>query len=116
MGPFLTRRFLTDSKNGPALPGISIPTILGPPNQAKVLIGLPGFWTRTAAHDPEIENVAYGTPGVLAALSHLHSTDNTSFGYFQGTAMFSHDGGAEESLYARHGEGWWWWLKHWLGN
>jgi hypothetical protein len=87
-----------------------------PTNGAKVLIGLPGYWTRTAAHDPGIENVAYGAPGVLAALSHLHSSDHTSIGYFQGTAMFSHDGGAEESLYARYGKDWWWWLQHWLGS
>ena len=87
-----------------------------PTNGVKVLIGLPGFWTLTKAHDPDIENVAHGAPGVLAALSHLHSTDRTSIGYFQGTTMFSHDGGAADSLYARYGKDWWWWLKDWLGK
>jgi hypothetical protein len=87
-----------------------------PTNGVKVLIGLPGFWTRTKAHDPDVENVAHGAPGVLAGLSHLHSTDRTSLGYFQGTAMFSHDGGAADSLYARYGKDWLWWLNHWLGK
>ncbi len=86
-----------------------------PLNGVKVLIGLPGFYTVTKAHDPDVENVAYGAPGLLAGLSLLRSTDRISLGYFQGATMYLHAGGAADSLYARYHTDWWWWGKHWLG-
>jgi spore germination protein YaaH len=87
-----------------------------PGNGVKVLIGLPGFYASTKAHNPEIENVAHGASGILDGLSQLLSTDRTSPGYFQGAVMFSHDGGADDSIYARYDVDWRWWLKHWLGR
>jgi hypothetical protein len=87
-----------------------------PTNGVKVLIGLPGFYTSTRAHDPKVENVSHGAPGILEGLSLLVSTDRTSPGYFQGAVMFSHDGGADDSMYARYMADWRSWVESWLGN
>src|SRR5262249_44737613 len=84
-----------------------------PLHGVKVLLGLPGFHTATTAHTPTAENVAYGAPGIVAGLSLLRSTDRTSLRYFQGATMYTHDGGAADSLYARYNEDWWWWGAHW---
>jgi hypothetical protein len=85
-----------------------------PKNGVKVFIGLPGFYARTRAHDPEIETVAQGAPGVLRALSQLSAGDRSSSRCFEGAAMFSHDGGAADSAYARYDKDWLSWLQHWL--
>ena len=85
-----------------------------PTNGVKVLIGLPGFYARTNAHIPEIEDVAHGAPGIWQALTELNSTNPATLRYFQGAAMFSHDGGASDSLYARYDADWRWWLEDWL--
>lgn len=82
----------------------------------KVLIGLPGFYTQTKAHDPNVENITHGAPGVLAGLSCLRSKDHTSLRYLQGVTMYTHDGGAADSIYARYDKDWWWWKKYWLGQ
>jgi len=87
-----------------------------PNNGARVLIGLPGFHTTTKAHNPAVETVANGAPGILGALSRLQSTDPTSVSYFQGAVMFSHDGGAADSMYARYDTDWLSWSKYWLGQ
>jgi hypothetical protein len=85
-----------------------------PANGVRVLIGLPGFYTVTRAHNPDVENVAHGAPGILDALASLQSTDRTSLSYFQGAVMFSHDGGANDSIYARYDKDWAWWSEYWL--
>ncbi|HEY6252161.1 MAG TPA: hypothetical protein VI685_19575 [Candidatus Angelobacter sp.] len=81
-----------------------------PGNGVKVLIGLPGFHTQTKAHNPNIENVASGVPGVFGAWEYLGNalggTDHKSASYFQGAFMFSHDGGAADSVYARYNQDW----------
>jgi hypothetical protein len=87
-----------------------------PTNGVKVLIGLPGFYTSTKAHDPKIENVSHGAPGVLDGLALLSPMDSTSLSYFQGAVMFSHDGGADDSMYARYNTDWHWWIEGWLGR
>jgi hypothetical protein len=87
-----------------------------PTNGVRVLIGLPGFYTLTSSHDPDVENVAHGAPGVLDGLSLLESKDLTSLSYFQGATMYTHDGGAPDSIYARYGTDWSWWRKYWLGQ
>lgn len=87
-----------------------------PTNGVRVLIGLPGFYTLTKAHNPKIENVADGAPGILRGLSQLLATDRTSLSYFQGATMYTHDGGAADSIYARYDKDWEWWRKYWLGQ
>ncbi len=87
-----------------------------PTNGVKVLIGLPGFYTLTKAHNPDVENVAHGVPGILDGLSFLQSRDPTSLSYFQGATMYTHDGGAANSIYARYDKDWAWWRKQWLGR
>jgi Glycosyl hydrolases family 18 len=87
-----------------------------PAGGVKVLIGLPGFYTSTKAHDPGVENVAHGAPGILDGLSLLKPKDRASLNYFQGAAMYAHDGGAADSVYARYGTDWTWWKKYWLGQ
>ena len=86
---------------------------LQPSNDVKVLIGLPGFYTQTKAHNPKVENVAQGAPGILAGLT---AVDAKSRKYFQGAAMYAHDGGAPFSAYARYNQDWYWWLKYWMGR
>jgi len=85
-----------------------------PKNGVRIFIGLPGFYARTKAHDPEIENVAQGAPGVLRALSQLSASDRASPRYFQGAAMFAHDGGGADSAFARYDKDWLWWSQRWL--
>jgi hypothetical protein len=85
-------------------------------NGVRVLIGLPGFYTLTKAHDPNVENVAHGAPGIFDGLSVLKSKDLTSLSYFQGATMYTHDGGTADSIYARYGTDWSWWRKYWLGQ
>jgi len=87
-----------------------------PADGVKVLIGLPGFYTSSKAHDPSVENVVHGAPGVLDALFLLKAKDRTSLDYFQGAAMYTHDDGTAESIYARYGTDWAWWKKYWLGQ
>jgi len=87
-----------------------------PANEVKVLIGLPGFHASTKAHSPEVETVAHGARGILDSLSNLAATDKTSPGYFQGAFMFSHDGGSDDSNYARYNSDWRWWVTNWLGE
>lgn len=87
-----------------------------PTNGVKVLIGLPGFQTLTKVHNPGVENVLYGGPGILEGISLLQSTDRVSLTYFQGAFMYTHDGGAAESIFARYDKDWSWWEKQWLGR
>jgi hypothetical protein len=87
-----------------------------PTSGVRVLIGLPGFYAVTKAHDPEVESVAHGAAGIRDGLFLLLSTDKLSLGYFQGAAMFSHDGGAGDSQYARYDKDWRWWTECWLGR
>jgi hypothetical protein len=87
-----------------------------PTSGVKVLIGLPGFYASTKAHDPKVENVSDGAPGIRESLSMLTSTDGVSLGYFQGAVMFSHDGGADDSAYARYNADWRSWVESWLGK
>jgi hypothetical protein len=82
----------------------------------KVLIGVPGFYTVSKAHDPSVENVVHGAPGITDALSLLKSKDRNSLNYFQGAAMYAHDDGTAESAYARYGTDWAWWKRYWLGQ
>lgn len=84
-----------------------------PIHHVKVFLGLPGFYTQTRAHDPKVENVAQGAPGILAGLAATHAKSRQ---YFQGAAMYAHDGGAASSMYARYDQDWSWWLKDWLGR
>ena len=49
-----------------------------PRNELKVLIGLPGFYTATNAHNLEFENAASGALGVRTALSSLKRDDPKS--------------------------------------
>jgi hypothetical protein len=86
-----------------------------PPNGVRVLVGLPGFYNVTKAHNPDVENVAHGASGILDGLSVIKSKDRVSFSYFQGAAMYTHDGGAADSIYARYNRDWAWWRKYWLG-
>jgi hypothetical protein len=85
-----------------------------PTSAVKVLIGLPGFYTVTKAHDPEVENVAHGAPGILEALAQLRSQDRTTLGYFQGVTMYIHDGGDADSIFARYDKDWTEWRTFWL--
>lgn len=87
-----------------------------PTSGVRVLIGLPGFYTVTKAHNPEVESVAHGAAGIRDGLSLLLSTDKLSLGYLQGAVMFSHDGGAGDSQYARYDKDWRWWTEYWLGR
>jgi len=87
-----------------------------PTSGVRVLIGLPGFYSVTKAHNPEIESVAHGAAGIRDGLSLLQPTDRVSLGYFQGAVMFSHDGGAGDSQYARYDKDWRWWTEYWLGR
>jgi hypothetical protein len=87
-----------------------------PTNGVRVLVGLPGFSTPTKAHNPDVENVVLGTAGIMDGLSQLKSKDRASLSFFQGAAMYSHDGGAPDSIYARYDKDWLWWRKNWLGQ
>jgi hypothetical protein len=87
-----------------------------PVASARVLIGLPGFYTETKAHNPDVETIIHGAAGIVDGLSQLKSKDRTSLGYFQGAAMYTHDGGAADSIYARYDRDWSWWRKYWLGE
>jgi hypothetical protein len=88
-----------------------------PTNGVRVLIGLPGYYTITKAHNPDVENVAHGAPGVLDGLSLLALlNDRVSLGHFQGAAMYAHDGGAADSIFARYDRDWAWWRTYWLGQ
>jgi hypothetical protein len=85
-----------------------------PTNAVRVLIGLPGFQTVSKAHDPDVENVAHGAPGILEALALLRSQDRTTLNYFQGVTMYTHDGGSADSNFARYDKDWSEWKKYWL--
>ncbi|HEY6256258.1 MAG TPA: glycosyl hydrolase family 18 protein [Xanthobacteraceae bacterium] len=87
-----------------------------PANGVRVLLGLPGFGTPTKAHNPDVENVVHGAAGIADALSQLKSKDRASLSYFQGAAMYTHDGGAPDSPYARYDKDWLWWKNNWLGQ
>lgn len=87
-----------------------------PTNGVKVLIGLPAFHTRTAAHDPAIENVKAGAAGILGAWASLadpmaNSNNPTAASCFQGSFLFAHDGGADGSTYARYNQDWLEWKR-----
>src|SRR5260370_28355325 len=64
-----------------------------PTNGVRVVVGLPGFYTITTAHNPDVENVVHGAPGVLDGLSLLASIYRASLSFFQGATMYTHDGG-----------------------
>ena len=85
-----------------------------PTNGVRVLLGLPAYYTITNVHNPDVENVVHGAAGVLYGLSLLASKDRVSLGYFQGAAMFAHDGGAADSIFARYDRDWAWWRMFWL--
>ena len=87
-----------------------------PTNGVRVLLGLPGFHTPTKAHNPDVETIVQGGPGIADALSQLKAKDRVTLSYFQGAAMYTHDGGAADSIYARYEEDWLWWRQHWLGE
>jgi hypothetical protein len=88
-----------------------------PTNGVRVLLGLPGFYTVTQAHNPNVENVVHGAVGIHDGLSLLALLrDRVSLGHFQGAAMFAHDGGAADSIFARYDRDWVWWRKYWLGQ
>jgi hypothetical protein len=85
-------------------------------NGVKVLIGLPGFYTVSKAHNPEVENVANGALGLLKAVSLLKQKDRVSLGYLDGATMYAHDGGAPDSIYARYDKDWSWWQQYLIGR
>lgn len=87
-----------------------------PAGGARVLIGLPGFYAQTKAHNPDVETIIHGAAGIVDGLSHLKSKDRPSLAYFQGAALYTHDGGAADSIYARYDKDWSWWRKYWLGE
>jgi hypothetical protein len=87
-----------------------------PTNGVQVLAGLPGFYTVTKAHNPDVENVVHGSAGIMDGLALLKSKDRVSLSYLQGATMYTHDGGATDSIYARYDRDWSWWRKHWLGQ
>lgn len=87
-----------------------------PTNGIRVLVGLPGFYTATKAHNPSVETIGHGAPGIVDGLSQLKSKDRVSLSYFQGAAMYTHDGGAADSIYARYDADWLWWRRNWLGQ
>jgi hypothetical protein len=88
-----------------------------PTNGVRVLVGLPGFYTVTKAHNPDVENVVHGAAGMRDGLSLLALLkDRVSLGHFQGATMFAHDGGAADSIFARYDKDWAWWRKYWLGQ
>jgi spore germination protein YaaH len=87
-----------------------------PNNGVRVLGGLPGFYTVTKAHNPDVENVVHGAAGIVDGLSQLKSKDRVSLSYFQGAVIYTHDGGAADSIYARYDKDWLWWRESWLGR
>lgn len=87
-----------------------------PVNGVKVLIGLPGFYTVSKAHNPEAENVVYGAAGLKKGLSLLQEKDRVSLGFIEGATMYTHDGGAPDSIYARYDKDWSWWKQYWIGR
>jgi hypothetical protein len=87
-----------------------------PTNGVRVLVGLPGYYTVTTAHNPDVENVFYGAAGMGDGLSLLASMDRVSLGFYQGATMYAHDGGAADSVFARYDRDWLWWSNSWISR
>jgi hypothetical protein len=50
----------------------------------------------------------------IAAAQEMAAHESPS--YLQGATMYTHDGGATDSIHARYDGDWSWWRKHWLGQ